>query len=79
MGINLFSRQYSGTVPREQCGFEIGLSHDNFSLAMTYVEGNYKTIKYVGRNCRSWLMPEIDTKCWSNSAGEAASLEKKNR
>lgn len=28
----------------------------------------------VGRNCRCRYTPKVDTKCWSNSGGQAASL-----
>lgn len=32
-----------------------------------------------GRNWRCWFTPKMDAKCWSNSAGQGASLEKWNR
>lgn len=33
--------------------------------------------KFVGRNCRRWFLPKLDTKCWSISTDQAASPVKK--
>lgn len=34
-----------------------------------------RSLPRVGRNCRCWLTPKTDTKCWSQSAGQAAFSE----
>lgn len=63
-----------------------------FLLPQIRVDINLNAISYVRtkntlalvlnkewcRTCRCWFKLKVDTKCWSDSAGQAATLERRN-